>query len=164
MRSAFSSALWRSICGTLWAGPLCTLLLCPGPLWAAAAPAPEQAPITLQLNKLAPFAEGTGCVAYFVVSNPGAQVISDLDLDLVLFNTEGIIARRMSVQFGPLPAEKTEVRLFDLAGTPCNSIGHILLNDVLSCEVGTAAEAGDPRAACLARIAVSSLAKAKLTR
>lgn len=159
MRSAFSSALRR-----VAAGLLCTVLLCPGPLWAAAAPAPEPAPITLQLNKLAPFAEGTGCVAYFVVSNPGAQAISDLDLDLVLFDTDGIIARRMAAQLGPLPAGKTAVRLFDLAGTPCDSIGHILVNDVLSCQAGTGAEGSDPRAACLARIAVSSLAKAKLTR
>lgn len=152
MHSAFSSALCR-----VAAGLLCAFLLC-----AAAAPAP--APITLQLNKLAPFAEGTGCVAYFVVSNPGAQPISDLDLDLVLFNMNGVIARRVAAQLGPLPARKTAVRLFDLAGTPCDSIGHILLNDVLSCQAGTAPEGGDARAACLARIAVSSLAKAQLTR
>jgi hypothetical protein len=159
MRSAFSPAGWLAV-----GGVLCLGLLGPCSGAAAAASAPDETPISLELNKLAPIAEGAGCRAYFVISNPGAQAMSDLDLDLVLFNTEGIIARRMAVQFGPVPAQKTVVRLFDLAGTPCDSIGHILLNDVLSCQAGATAPGGDSRAACLARITVSSLAKAKLTR
>jgi hypothetical protein len=173
MRSALFPAGWALFVGLLGAA-----LLGPanGPARAAAAAdqappeqapatAPAQTPISLELNKLAPLTEGTtGCRAYFVVANPGAEPVPELQLDLILFGTDGIISRRLAVEVGPLPAEKTVVRLFDLSGTPCDSIGHILLNDVLSCQVGTAASSSDPRAACLTRIAVSSRAKAPLTR
>jgi hypothetical protein len=144
----------------------------------AAAPAMASAgtPISLELNKLTPLDQGPGCRAYFVVGNPGSEPIPELQLDLILFGTDGIISRRLAVELGPLAARKTEVRLFDLTGTPCDSIGHILLNDVLSCQVGTAPSGAPPgtpqgggtgndsRAACLARITVSSRAKAPLTR
>ncbi len=199
-RSAFFQAGGIFFVGLLLAGPLG--LIC-GPAWAAAPssqsepgqapaaqPSPAQAPptkaapstapagppISLELNKLTPLDQGPGCRAYFVVGNPGSEPIPELQLDLILFGTDGIISRRLAVELGPLAAQKTEVRLFDLTGTPCDSIGHILLNDVLSCQVGTtspgappgAPQGGgagnDPRAACLARIAVSSRTKAQLTR
>jgi len=155
MGSAFSPGRRLAV-----AGLLAVFLL--GPCLAAAAA--RATPISLELNKLQPLAQGTGCRAYFVIANPGSQAIPELDLDLVLFGTDGVIARRVAIEFGPLPAEKTVVRLFDLAGTPCDSIGQILLNDVISCRTGVTAPDADQRASCLARIALSSLAKVKLTR
>lgn len=167
-RSAFVPLRWF----------LFVLLVGPCGALAAAAPAPGQisgqtsgpasqpAPISLELNKLAPVADGNGCRIYFVIANPGKQAVTELQLDLVLFGTDGIISRRVAVEVGPLPADKTVVRLFDLAATKCGSIGHVLLNDVLSCRVEGAAEesANDQRAACLKRIAVSSRAAAPLTK
>ncbi|HUC19153.1 MAG TPA: Tat pathway signal protein [Acetobacteraceae bacterium] len=200
MRSAFFSAGGIFFVGFLLAGPLGPLCsparaaatssqTKPGPAPAAQASpgqtppsgqapstAPAGTPISLELNKLTPLEQGPGCRAYFVVGNPGPEPIPELQLDLILFGTDGIISRRLAVELGPLPAQKTEVRLFDLTDTPCDSIGHILLNDVLSCQVGAtppgtppgAPQGGgtgsDTRAACLARIAVSSRAKAQLTR
>jgi hypothetical protein len=146
-------------------GPCCVLAAAP-----AAPPPPAGPPISLELNKLAPLEGGTGCRVYLVLANPGKEPVPELQLDLVLFGTDGIIAERVAVEVGPLLADKTDVRLFDLAGTKCGSIGHILLNDVLSCQVGgTAPAAGgdaaaDQREACLERIAVSSLAAVPLTK
>ena len=158
MHWAFSSPRWMLFAGLLMAWP--------GLLSAAPAPAPA-APIPLELNKLAPLpGSATGCRAYFVITNPDAEAISELRLDLVLFGKDGIISARVTLGLGPVPGDKTLVRLFDLAGTPCDSIGHILLNDVLACRTGSeaAAPAEQERETCLDRIAVSSLAKVPLTK
>ncbi len=158
MRTPFSAWRLLLIVGVLAAGP--------GLLRAAPAPA-AAAPIPLQLNKLAPLpGPAAGCRAYFVVSNPGSEAISTLDLDLILFGTDGIISGRVTLGIGPLPAGKTVVRLFDLAGTPCDSIGHILLNGVLACRAGNeaASDAGQEAGSCLDRMIVSSLAKVPLTK
>lgn len=151
------AAAWRRL---LLAG-----LLVMGGALAQAAPATP--PIPLQLNKLAPLpGPNAGCRAYFVVSNPDRDSISSLELDLVLFGTDGVISGRVTLGLGPLPAGKTVVRLFDLAGTPCDSIGHILLNSVLACRTGNDAGTNAEQEAenCLDRIRVSSLAKAPLTK
>lgn len=146
---------------------LLTGVLIAGSALSQAARAVGAPPITLQLNKLAPLpGADAGCRAYFVVANPGSEAISTLDLDLVMFGTDGIISGRVTLGIGPLPAGKTVVRLFDLAGTPCDSIGHILLNGVLACRWGNeaASDAGQEAGSCLERLAVSSLAKVPLTK
>ena len=144
-------------------------------LWtgiSVAGSARAAAPIPLQLNKLEALAEGgTGCRAYFVVSNPDTTPIQQLRLDLVVFGTDGVIARRVALDFGPLSAGKTAVRPFDLPDLACDSIGHVLANDVLSCQVGGQASgsqgtapADQERQGCLERLTVSSRAKAELTK
>lgn len=158
MHSAFSSPRWMLLAGLLMAWP--------GLLSAAPAPA-AAGPIPLELNKLAPLpGSAAGCRAYFVITNPGSEAISELQVDLVLFGKDGIISGRVTLGLGPVPGNKTVVRLFDLAATSCDSIGHILLNDVLACRIGTeaAAPSEQEREACLDRIAVSSLAKVPLTK
>ena len=117
-----------------------------------AAPAQAQAqapePISIELNRLESRAEG--CRVWMLVRNPGAAA-DPLRLDLVIFGKDGVVGRRLALDLGPLPAAKTMARIFDLAGTPCDGLGHVLLNDVLAC-------GPDSPAACLARLAVSSRA------
>ncbi|MBV8402385.1 MAG: Tat pathway signal protein [Acetobacteraceae bacterium] len=140
------------------------------PLGASAAPASAGAPITLQLNKLEPLSEGgPGCRVFFVVSNPDATAIQQFTLDLVLFGTNGVIARRLALDLGPLSSRKTSVRLFDLKGLPCDDIGQVLVNGVLACQTGAESQtsqitANEQRQACLDRLGLSSLAKASLTK
>lgn len=123
--------------------------------WAAA-------PWSLELNKLEPLTQGgPGCRAYFVVHNPDTQEVDPLRIDLVVFGTDGIIARRLALDLGPLPAGKTAVKLFDLQGVTCDAIGRVLINGVLACKGGdvTPASPATPDqelAACLDRLAVSS--------
>ncbi len=115
-----------------------------------AVPAAADAPrIGVELNRLE--ARNEGCRVWMLVRNPGPAV-DPLRLDLVVFGKDGVVARRLALDLGPLPGEKTMARIFDLAGTPCDGVGHILLNDVLAC-------APDAAPACLARLAVTSRAQ-----
>jgi hypothetical protein len=130
-------------------------------------PAFAAAPIPVELNKLEPLAaDPPGCRVYFVVSNPEHEPFVQLRLDLVLFGTDGVITRRLALDLGPLPAQKTAVHLFDLAGVACDSIGQILINDVLSCQTGdqAPASADAERKECLDRLTTSSKAKAPLVK
>lgn len=94
--------------------------------------APEvPAVVEVELNKLEP--RGDGCQAWLVARNPGPVAHQSLRLDVVLFGADGVIATRLAVEIGPLPADKTLVKAFVVEGVACDSIGAALLNDVLSC-------------------------------
>lgn len=41
--------------------------------------------------------------------------LDPMRLDLVLFGRDGVAARRLAVDIGPLPGSRTVVRLFDVA-------------------------------------------------
>jgi hypothetical protein len=87
--------------------------------------------VEIELNKLEP--RDGGCQAYLVTRNPGPVAHDSLRLDLVLFDRDGVIAKRLAVEAGPLPAEKTVVKAFVAEGLACEDVGAALLNDVLSC-------------------------------
>ncbi|PWG63722.1 Tat pathway signal sequence domain protein [Sediminicurvatus halobius] len=119
-----------------------------------ALPAVAQAqggPVSIQLNKLEP--DGDACRAYLLMENGSDSDFESLSLDLVMFDNDGIIARRLAVETAPLPAGKTSVKVFGISDLPCGEIGRVLLNGVLDC-VDQTGERGD----CLGRIAVDSLA------
>lgn len=131
----------------------------PAPVPAAVEPAPAAAPaadaILIELNKLEPQADA--CRAYLVLNNPAGPDITDLKLDLILFNQEQVIERRIAVGLSPLLAGKTTVKLFDIQGQDCARIGSVLINEVMSCN---SAEGAVPD--CTKRIAPSSRVGAKL--
>ncbi|WP_210163814.1 hypothetical protein [Microvirga flocculans] len=70
-----------------------------------------------------------------------------MKLDLFAFDSDGIAAKRLAVELGPVPGRKTLVKLFDFPGLTCSRFGRVLLNDVLSCE-----GAATSREECLDRI------------
>lgn len=121
---------------------------CP-PCAADAAADPAEARVAIELNKLEPVAEA--CRAYLVVRNDTGIAFESLQLDLVLFDNDDIVAKRLAVETAPLPAGKTSLKVFDIAGLQCDAIGQILLNNVLSCE-----DAFGKRDDCLALLAVTS--------
>ncbi len=131
----------------------------------AAAPA-TGAGIPLELNKLEPVTgSGAGCRVYFLVANPDAEPFEQLRLDLILFGNDGVIARRVALDLGPLAPRKQAVRLFDLQGLACDDVGKVLINDVIACthragSTNTEAE----RSACLDRLTLTSRAKAPLAK
>lgn len=124
-----------------------------GALPALAAP-PK---ITLELNKLEP--QGTGCRAYVVVQNDETTGYQTFKLDIVLFQQDGIIARRFAMDLAPIKPQKRTVKLFDLDNISCDKIGSFLINDVVECK----AEAG-PVEDCLAGVTVKSLTSVQLTK
>ena len=129
-------------------------------LGTAAAPAVAASPptpITVELNKLE--AAGKTCRAYIVVSNTSDEALQVMKLDLIFFRPDAVIDRRLAVDLGPVRPAKTSVKTFELEALPCESIGSVLVNDVIDCR-----NAAGPVADCLARITVSSRAPAQLTK
>ncbi|EKE75063.1 hypothetical protein [Oceanibaculum indicum] len=131
---------------------------------AGTAPAPASAQvsaqasgISIELNKLEE--QPNACRVYMLFENPGQTEFSEFQLDLVLFDTNGVIARRLSLDAAPLRAEKTSVKLFDIDGLACPKIGRILLNDMLGC-----ADASGKRSDCLKLIKPSSRVDAKFVK
>lgn len=116
---------------------------------ALCAPAMAQQGIKIELNKLEAVEEA--CRAYVVFENTTQTAFASFKLDLVMFDPEGVINKRLAVEGGPLPAGKTSVKLFDIKDVTCADVDRVLLNDVLSCE-GPEGEISD----CLADIATSS--------
>jgi hypothetical protein len=138
------------VCATL-AGVLC----------AGVAYAADQQPAatgtTLELNKLE--ATDKGCRAYMVVNNPTDTAYQSFKLDLVLFQTDGIIGRRFALDLAPVKPQKKSVKLFELDGIACDKIGSFLINDVMDCKAETGV-AGD----CLQKMTVSSLTNVQLSK
>ncbi len=87
---------------------------------------------SLELNRL----DGIGgdCRVTLVENNGTGSAFAALKLDLVVFDGDGIVAKRVGVDAGPLKAGRTVVKTFDLKATPCQSVGRLLINDVLACE------------------------------
>ncbi len=76
---------------------------------APAHPEGAQDGISLELNKLEP--SDKGCKAYVVASNPTTTSYSALRLDLVMFQTDGVIGRRRRHR-EPEPGERVVGRRF----------------------------------------------------
>src|SRR6476661_3446964 len=72
------------------------------------------------------------CRLTFLIENKTAAAIDSIKLDLALFNTEGVIQRRMVTEMGPVRAKRTNVRTFPTE-VDCLKLGSILVNDVTTC-------------------------------
>jgi hypothetical protein len=124
---------------------------------ARAADAPAPPALALELNKLEPYDKG--CRVYVVLTNATETAYQSMKLDLVLFQPDGIISRRIAIDLAPVKAAKRSVKLFDLEGLACEKVSSVLINEVIDCK----ADSG-PVADCLSRIALSSVAGAPLTK
>ncbi len=100
-----------------------------------------------------------GCRAYLVVNNKSSRTYTALKLDLVMFQTDGVIGRRFALDLAPVKSGKTSVKLFDLDGVKCDEVGSLLINDIMDCKAGAGEEAG-----CLERLTVASRTKAQLSK
>ncbi|TGU93562.1 hypothetical protein EN794_029440 [Mesorhizobium sp. M00.F.Ca.ET.151.01.1.1] len=111
------------------------------PAWAK-----QSAPVlTLELNAAQP--SDKGCRLTFLVSNNlGADLIKAA-FEIALFNEAGIVDRLTVLDFKDLPAGKTKVTRFDLAGTDCTKVSRVLINSATEC-AGTGVEP----AACMRKL------------
>ena len=117
----------------------------------------EEGSIAIELNKLE--AHDKDCRAYFVIDNKNDKSYEALKLDIVLFRPDGVIGQRFAVELAPLKAKKRTVKLFDVAGTACDEVGSLLINEVLECKADSG-EVSD----CLQDISVSSRTDNQLTK
>lgn len=107
-------------------GALCVLAL------SGALGADEEPTIGVQLNKLE--TDGEDCRVHLVLENGLGQALESFQLDLVVFDGDGIIQRRTVLETAPLRAGGTSVRAFRMTDTDCGMVGRILINDVSACE------------------------------
>ncbi|MGI3210867.1 hypothetical protein ACROSR_07080 [Roseovarius tibetensis] len=105
--------------------------------------------LAVELNKLEQ--TGAACRSYMVLSNRTETPLDTLSLDLVVFDTDGVIERRLAVALGPLDAGRTQVKAFDMAELDCDIVGRVLLNEVLTCSPDRV----DPTTTCDAALQVS---------
>lgn len=118
---------------------------------------PAAASVNIELNKLDPVEKG--CRAYLVVNNATPTSYQSFKVDLVLFQADGVIGKRFSLELGPLRTKKKSVKLFDIDAITCDKIGSLLINDVLECK----AESG-PAENCLQNLTTSTLTKVELSK
>lgn len=128
-RATISSAFALALFGTM--------LLVPahlGPARGAEADAlvgSEPARIAVELNRLEAL-DGL-CLTYLVATNGLETPISELGLEVYLFDREGIIRTRTAFVFDDLRPRRQRVALFELDGVSCDAIGRLLVNDVIAC-------------------------------
>lgn len=113
--------------------------------------------LSLELNKVEP--SDNGCRIFMVIDNQAETGLAALRLDLVFFQTDGVIGKRVALDLAPLRAQKRSVKAFDIDKIKCDSIGSILINEVSECRSETGALEN-----CLARISLKSLATIQLTK
>lgn len=93
-----------------------------------AAPAPS---LTLELNAAQP--SDKGCRLTFVVNNGLGTDLTKAAFEIALFNEAGVVDRLTVLDFKELPAGKTKVTRFDLAGTDCTRLSRVLINSATEC-------------------------------
>lgn len=124
---------------------------------AEAQTAAEEPGLALELNKLEPIEKG--CRAYVVVTNKTDAAYEAFKLDLVLFQNDGVIGRRFSLDLAPVRPQKKAVKLFEIDSMACDKIGQFLINDVIDCKIGQGAAQN-----CLRRLSTSSLTNVQLSK
>ncbi|RVB75134.1 MULTISPECIES: hypothetical protein [unclassified Mesorhizobium] len=118
------------------------------PLVMGSAWAQESAPVpglTLELNGAQP--SDKGCRLTFVVNNTLGADLSKAAFEIALFNEAGVVDRLTVLDFKDLPAGKTKVTRFDLAGADCAKVSRVLINSATEC-AGTGIEPD----ACMRRL------------
>jgi hypothetical protein len=112
---------------------------------AKAQEAGENPALLLELNGAQP--SDKGCRLTFVVTNNLGAELSKAAFEIALFNDAGVVDRLTVLDFNELPAGKTKVARFDLAGVDCTEISRVLVNHATECT-----GAGIDPKACLAQL------------
>jgi hypothetical protein len=147
---AFATGIVAAIVAAIVAGIVAGIVF-------GATPARAQDGLAIELNKVEDF-DG-GCMASFLFQNNLGATLDRFNLDLFLFDAEGVIVRRVTIDMAPLPNGKTRVAQFHLYGGPCGDLSRVLVNDFPQCR----AEDGAP-VDCLAGLEVSSRSAIELTK
>lgn len=134
-----------------------TLIAICGLAGATVSSAAEATSFTLELNKVEPSEHG--CRIFMVADNQSETAFSALRLDLVFFQTDGVIGKRVALDLAPVKAQKRMVKAFDIDKVKCESIGSILINEVAECRADSGAIEN-----CLSRLSLKSLSTVQLTK
>jgi len=97
----------------------------------ASAGEPGPVGLRVELNKLEQ--TGTACRSYMVLVNSTETALERLSLNLVVFDTQGLIDCRLAVELGPVKSGRIQVKVFDMEELDCGRVARVLMNDVLVC-------------------------------
>lgn len=112
--------------------------------------------IGVELNRADDSADG--CRSFLVIDNASGHDFNAFRLELVLFDTDGVVHRQLLFDMAPLRDGKRTVASFVLEVPSCASIGSILINDVPLCQTRDGANVD-----CLGLIQPSSRTPIQLT-
>jgi hypothetical protein len=104
--------------------------------WAAGGAAAQT--LDIELNKLEDLAGQ--CAASLLLTNRMSETLEQVRFDLYLFGQDGVIARRLLLDTGPMRVGKTTVATFALLDRPCSAIGRLLVSDVPLCRTANGAD------------------------
>lgn len=121
----------------------------PGGATAQEASTNDASALTLELNGAQP--SDKGCRLTFVVKNDLGADLSKAAFEIALFNEAGVVDRLTVLDFKDLPAGKTKVVRFDLAGADCGKTSRVLVNSATEC-TGSGVEPS----ACMRKLKTSS--------
>ncbi|MEM7068008.1 MAG: hypothetical protein AAF478_03915 [Pseudomonadota bacterium] len=114
------------------AGLLSVLLLSPfNPIQANAENSEK---LILELNKIE--ASENSCLLTFLVTSSLSKDLEKLAYEFVVFDNDMKVNRMTVFDFQDLNASKIRVRQFQLADTPCETLGRLLINDTSACKSG----------------------------
>jgi hypothetical protein len=132
--------------------PLTVAICISGTAIAADAPG-----VGLELNKL----EQTdkGCRTSLVVNNTGEHTYQSYKTDLFLFQPDGVIGKRVTVDLAPIKPQKKTVKIFDIDGFNCDKIGSVLVNEIMDCRTEAGAQTD-----CMEHLTTTSLANVKISK
>jgi hypothetical protein len=94
--------------------------------------------LLIELNKLEDTQEG--CRSLFVFDNATGHELNRFQVDLILFDQEGVYAKQVMLDMAPLSEDKKVLASFLLPDHECGAIGSILVNDLPQCQDGAGTE------------------------
>ncbi len=87
--------------------------------------------IAIELNKLEEMQDR--CRVYLVIRNGTARDVRNLELDVFIFDHDGLITRRVGLNTRRLKPSRIHVRLFDITEVTCSGMARLVVNEVVSC-------------------------------
>ncbi|MCG7393627.1 Tat pathway signal protein [Microvirga sp. ACRRW] len=139
---------WETVTSVIGHAACVSTIICFSSMALAQEPA-KAVSLRVELNKIE--ASGENCRTYFLIDNRQQDAWRSFKLDLFALDKDGVAAKRLAVEVGPVPARKTLIKLFDFPGLSCPQLGSVLLNDVVACE-----GAASSREECLAAVETAS--------
>jgi len=93
--------------------------------------AQESGAFSLELNKTE--ASATGCILTYVAQNNTGLQIENASYEVVVFDTDFVVAQFLVLDFGALRRGRTKVVQFEIEEPSCSQISRILINTVAQC-------------------------------
>jgi hypothetical protein len=131
---------------------IATLLAILSALFVARHASADDKAIAIELNKATD--TDAGCRLTFVVKNATPSLLEKTSYEIAAFDAKKAVMKLLVFEFGRLPAGKTKVVEFALAGIGCTGISRILVNTAPECIADGAAST-----ICIDALRTSSLSE-----